>query len=53
MSDQSLWYLENIDVTGIFCPKKLGDAKMSHQHKLIRKENIFIYKKILLIEFFS
>ena len=27
MQDQSLWYLENIDVTGIFCPKK-----MDHQH---------------------
>lgn len=37
MSDQSLWYLENIDVTGIFCPKKLGDAKMSHQHKTYKK----------------
>lgn len=24
MKDQALWYLENIDVTGIFCPKKLG-----------------------------
>lgn len=37
MSDQSLWYLENIDVTGIFCPKKLGDAKTSHQHKVYKK----------------
>lgn len=24
--NQSFWYLENIDVTGIFCPKKLGIA---------------------------
>ncbi len=37
MSDQSLWYLENIDVTGIFCPKKLGDSKHTHQHKEYKK----------------
>lgn len=23
MKDQAIWYLENIDVTGIFCPKKM------------------------------
>ncbi len=26
MSDQGLWYLENIDVTGIFCPNKLSNT---------------------------
>ena len=32
--NQSFWYLENIDVSGLFCPKKLGEAieTKSHQH---------------------
>lgn len=42
MSDQSLWYLENIDVTGIFCPKKVGSAMDDHVHKTIKKGD-FIY----------
>ncbi len=33
MRDQAYWYLENIDVTGIFCPNKLGDFKDGHQPK--------------------
>ncbi|MEM9820599.1 MAG: Crp/Fnr family transcriptional regulator [Bacteroidota bacterium] len=37
MSDQSFWYLENIDVTGIFCPKKLGHAPDTHAHKTFKK----------------
>ena len=38
MSDQSLWYLENIDVTGIFCPKKIGAGEMDkHAHKKYKK----------------
>ncbi|MEO1513668.1 MAG: Crp/Fnr family transcriptional regulator [Bacteroidota bacterium] len=38
MKDQSLWYLENIDVTGIFCPKKLGATKGDvHTEKLFKK----------------
>ncbi len=38
MSSQSLWYLENIDVTGIFCPKKIrrGDLE-NHAHKQYKK----------------
>ena len=37
MKDQNLWYLENIDVTNIFCPKKLeGDVK-NHVEKIIKK----------------
>ncbi len=35
MKDQALWYLENIDVTGIFCPKKV-DAH-SGNHKVFKK----------------
>ena len=31
MSDHTLWYLENIDVTHIFCPRK-----MEHEHDALR-----------------
>ncbi len=32
--NQSLWYLENIDVSGLFCPKKIGRGDMDkHAHK--------------------
>lgn len=37
MSDQALWYLENIDVTGIFCPKKLGTQIETLYHKEYKK----------------
>lgn len=40
----SYWYLENIDVTGIFCPKKIrrGDLE-NHDHKVYKKgEYIFL-----------
>ncbi len=35
MENQSLWYLENIDVTGIFCPTKMDDNEnhMSNHYK--------------------
>ncbi len=37
-NNQSLWYLENIDVTGLFCPKKLGRGDMEqHSHKVFKK----------------
>jgi CRP/FNR family transcriptional regulator, cyclic AMP receptor protein len=43
MNNQSLWYLENIDVTGIFCPQKLGRGDMEqHVHKNFKKGE-FIY----------
>lgn len=44
MSDQSLWYLENIDVTGILCPKKIKRGEMDqHVHKVYKKgEYIFL-----------
>ncbi|MEN0005259.1 MAG: Crp/Fnr family transcriptional regulator [Bacteroidota bacterium] len=45
MSNQnSFWYLENIDVTGIFCPQKIarGDLQ-NHDHKIYDKgEYIFL-----------
>lgn len=44
MSEQSLWFLENIDVNGIFCPKKVGRGDMeNHVHKRYKKgEYIFL-----------
>lgn len=37
-NNQSLWYLENIDVTGLFCPKKVGRGDMEqHSHKVFKK----------------
>ena len=37
MKEQSLWFLENIDVTGIFCPSKLGDETHKSEHKEYKK----------------
>jgi len=42
MKDQSLWFLENIDVTGIFCPKKLDSHQSSLSHKNFKKGD-YIY----------
>lgn len=44
MNEKSLWYLENIDVTGIFCPKKIGAGALEHHaHKIYKKgEYIFL-----------
>jgi len=33
MQDQSIWYLENIDVSGIFCENKMSEAIDSHSQK--------------------
>ncbi|MCB9280954.1 MAG: Crp/Fnr family transcriptional regulator [Lewinellaceae bacterium] len=36
--NQSLWYLENIDVAGLFCPKKIGRGDLDkHAHKHFKK----------------
>lgn len=40
--DNSIWYLENLDVSGIFCPKKLGEALDTHDHKAFKKGD-YIY----------
>ncbi len=38
MDHKPLWYLENIDVTGLFCPKKVGRGDMEeHAHKHYKK----------------
>ncbi len=38
----SLWYLENIDVSNFFCPKKMGEA-MQHEHIKAFNKNDFIF----------
>lgn len=43
MSNQSLWYLENIDMMGVFCPKKLGSGLVEQMvHKTFKKGD-YIY----------
>lgn len=42
MSDKAIWYLENIDVGGIFCPKKLGDQVNDNHIKTISKDD-YVY----------
>lgn len=44
MDNQSLWFLENIDVSGLFCPKKMARGDMErHAHKGYKKgEYIFL-----------
>lgn len=38
MNEQSLWFLENIDVIGIFCPKKIKRGDLDdHTQKLYQK----------------
>ncbi len=37
MSEQGLWFLENIDVTGIFCPTKLNAGMDEHAKKIVKK----------------
>ena len=43
MNNQSLWYLENIDMMGIFCPKKLGGGEMEHMAHKTFKKGEYIY----------
>lgn len=42
MSEKAIWYLENIDVGGIFCPKKLGNNISDNHEKVIKKEE-YVY----------
>lgn len=37
-----MWYLENIDVTGIFCPTKAANSLHDHSHKTFKKGD-YIY----------
>jgi len=42
MSDKAIWYLENIDVGGIFCPQKIGNQLSDHNIKTIKKDE-YVY----------
>jgi CRP-like cAMP-binding protein len=44
MTNQSFWYLENIDLFGLLCPNKLGESDvMTHQSKTYKKgTNIYL-----------
>ncbi|GJM31033.1 MAG: putative transcriptional regulator [Saprospiraceae bacterium] len=42
-TNQSLWYLENIDVTGIFCPQKIGRGDLDNQPHKHYKKGEYIY----------
>ncbi|TXB62147.1 Crp/Fnr family transcriptional regulator [Phaeodactylibacter luteus] len=38
MNNQSLWYLENVDLTGLLCPQKLSKGALdAHEHKSFDK----------------
>jgi CRP/FNR family transcriptional regulator, cyclic AMP receptor protein len=43
MSDQSFWYLENIDVTGIFCPQKIRRGDLEEHFHRCYKRGEYIY----------
>ncbi len=45
-SDQSFWYLENIDVRGIFCPNKISNMvgdNNHHHHQTVFQKGDYIY----------
>ncbi len=42
MDNQQLWYLENIDVTGILCPQKMDNVSETHASKSYKK-GAYIY----------
>ena len=42
MDNQNLWYLENIDVTNILCPAKIGNAHDHLEHKTFKRGE-FVY----------
>lgn len=43
MNNQSFWYLENIDVTGIFCPKKVGRGDLEKHTQKTYQKGDYIY----------
>ena len=42
MDQSKIWYLENVDLTTLLCPKKLGDALDTHKHSGYKKGD-YIY----------
>jgi CRP-like cAMP-binding protein len=43
MNNQSLWFLENIDVSGVFCPKKMKRGELDRQPHRTFKKGTYIY----------
>lgn len=43
MESNSLWFLENVDVTSIFCPQKLGSGTMNTHIQKKFKKGEYIY----------
>jgi len=43
MNNQSLWYLENIDMRGIFCPKKVGGGMLNSMTHKSYKKGDYVY----------
>ncbi|MEO1435710.1 MAG: Crp/Fnr family transcriptional regulator [Bacteroidota bacterium] len=37
MSDQALWYMDNIDVNAIFCPNKMKHSHQTQLHKTFKR----------------
>lgn len=42
MKDQAIWFLENIDVTGLFCPKKMDNQEEHHYKKIKKGEYVYM-----------
>lgn len=45
MKPGNMWYLENIDAQGIFCPQKLGKESASHAYKEFKKGDLIFEPK--------
>ena len=55
MAEQSIWYVENIDLSNVFCPKKVDAGMLDHRNHPTFDSNQYVYlpdepaKKIFLI----
>ncbi|MDX1666144.1 MAG: Crp/Fnr family transcriptional regulator [Saprospiraceae bacterium] len=43
MNNQSIWFLENIDVQGLFCPQKVGSGELEKHTKKSFNKGDYIY----------
>lgn len=43
MADQQLWYVENVDLKNLFCPKKIDNGMMATKDHLSFTANQYIY----------
>lgn len=42
MQDKSIWYLENIDVSSIFCPNKVNGLGDNHTKKIAKNDYVYL-----------